>query len=297
MGDNKLRRSGLYIPGSNPAMMFNAALYGADTIALDLEDSIAVNEKDATRILVRNALRRIDFENTEITVRINALTTPFAVEDLETIIPCAPAGIRLPKAESAEYVQKADQLIGEIEEKNNLPRGSTKLMLLIETANGIYNLEEIAEASSRTVSLEFGAEDYATDLRAKRTLNPSEFTYAREKIVVVARKIGIQALDTVYSDINNDEGLTEESVYVMNMGYDGKFAIHPRQVGIINKVFTPSDREIEHALRVLEAIEEANRRQAGVVSLNGKMIDAPVEIRARKVIEMAQAAGVKLETR
>jgi citrate lyase subunit beta/citryl-CoA lyase len=287
-----LRRTSLYIPGNNPGMLLNAAVYGADSIVLDLEDAVSVAEKDAARILVRNALRSISYRDVEVTVRVNSLSTPFGREDFEEIVPLAPSVLRLPKCETADDVLRAEKLIGELEEKSGVPAGSVKLIPIIESAFGASNLPEIVRSSPRVAALNFGAEDYTADLGAERTKEGRELDDIRSRIVAAARIAGIQALDSVFADVNDSEGLFEEAFRVRRLGFDGKSVIHPRQIAIVHRAFTPSEKEIEYAGRVVAAIEEAAVRKSGVVALNGRMIDAPVVAKARKVLALAEAAGV-----
>ncbi|MGI6252855.1 MAG: HpcH/HpaI aldolase/citrate lyase family protein [Aminivibrio sp.] len=292
MKKTRLRRTSLYIPGTNPGMLANADVFGADSIILDLEDGVPVTEKDAARILVRNGLKNIPFsKNTEITVRLNALSTPFGRDDFNEIIPLRPDAVRLPKCESAEDILEADDLISELEKKNGIPEGSVKIITITESAGGGCNLAAIAAASPRVVALNYGAEDYTASLGAERTKEGGELDDIRAKVVVAARIAGIQALDSVFGDVNDSEGLYEDALRARRLGFDGKSVIHPRQIAVVHKAFTPSDKEISFAQRVMTAFSDAERRGSGVVALDGRMIDAPVVARARKTIALAKAAG------
>ena len=290
MRKNRLRRTSLYIPGNNPAMLINADVYGADSVIFDLEDAIPVTEKDAARILVRNALRTFSYSGVEITVRVNALSTPFGREDFEEIVPLAPSLIRLPKCETADDIVRADSVMSELEENFALEVGAVGIVPIVESAFGASNLLAIAKASPRVVALNFGAEDYTADLGAERTKEGRELDDVRAKVVAAARIAGVQALDSVFADINDAEGLFDEALRVRRLGFDGKSVIHPRQVCVVHSAFTPSEREIDHAERVVRALEEAEASRSGVAVLNGRMIDAPVAAKARRILALALAA-------
>jgi len=290
--EKRLRRTALYIPGNNPTMIQNAGIFGADSIVLDLEDAVSIEEKDAARILLRNALRTIDYKNTEVVVRINPLSTPYGHEDLKVIAREKPDAIRLPKCESVEDVQEADKLLTKIEENIELKEGTIKLMPLIESAKGIFNVFEIARASQRVVALNFGAEDYTADIGAERTKEGKELLDIRARILLAARVAGIDALDSIFGDINDEKGLIEETKFIKQLGFNGKSIIHPCQIKPVHQIFTPSEDEIKYAQRVIAAIEEAKTKKSGVIALDGRMIDAPVASRARRILAFAKAAGL-----
>ncbi|KYH35768.1 citrate lyase subunit beta [Clostridium tepidiprofundi DSM 19306] len=288
----KLRRTMMYIPGNNPGMIKDAHIYGADSIMFDLEDSVSLKEKDAARFMVYNALKTIDYEGTETVVRINGLDTPFGRDDLEAIVRAQPDIIRLPKTEKAEDVIEMDKLISEIEAKIGLEVGSTKIMAAIESAVGVINAYDIVTASPRLVAVAIGAEDFVTNMKTNRSLDGIELLTARGQILLAARAAGVYALDTVFSDVKNDEGFINEVKHIKQLGFDGKSVIHPNQVELVHKVYTPSEKEIQKSIRILKAIEEAEQKGSGVISLDGKMIDLPVVERARRVIALAKASGV-----
>lgn len=288
----KLRRTMMYIPGNNPGMIKDAHIYGADSIMFDLEDSVSLKEKDAARFMVYNALKTIDYEGTEIVVRINGLDTPFGKDDLEAIVRAQPDIIRLPKTEKAEDIIEMDKLISEIETKIGLEVGSTKIMAAIESAVGVINAYDIVTASPRLVAVAIGAEDFVTNMKTNRSLDGIELLTARGQILLAARAAGVYALDTVFSDVKNDEGFINEVKHIKQLGFDGKSVIHPNQVELVHKVYTPSEKEIQKSIRILKAIEEAEQKGSGVISLDGKMIDLPVVERAHRVIALAKASGV-----
>ncbi|MDF2545408.1 citrate (pro-3S)-lyase subunit beta [Anaerosolibacter sp.] len=291
----KLRRTMMYVPGNNPGMIKDAHIFGSDSIMFDLEDSVSVKEKDAARFLVYNALKTIDYEGVETVVRVNGLDTPYGKEDFEAIVRAKPNIIRLPKTEKPEDVLEADKLISKIEDEAGIPSGTVKLMAAIESALGIINSYEIAKASPRLVAIAIGAEDFVTDMKTTRSLDGVEILVARSQVLLAARAAGIYALDTVFSDVNDEEGFINEVKLAKQLGFDGKSVINPRQIEPVHQIYTPTQNEIEKSIRVLEAIEEAERKGSGVISLDGKMIDGPIVDRARRVIDLAIVTGVYVE--
>lgn len=287
----KLRRTMMYIPGNNPGMIKDGHIYGADSIMFDLEDSVSINEKDAARFLVYNALKTIDYEGVETVVRINGLDT-CGMEDLEAIVRAQPDVIRLPKTESAQDIIDVENEIARIEEAAGIPVGKTKMMAAVEGALGVLNAREIATASKRLMGIAIGAEDYVTDLKTTRSPEGIELLFGRSQIILAARAAGIYAFDTVYSDVNNEEGFENEVRLIKQLGFDGKSVINPRQIGPVHEIYTPSEKEINKSIRVIKAAEEAKKRGSGVVSLDGKMVDKPIIERAQRALMLAEAAGV-----
>lgn len=285
---NRLRRSMMFVPGNNPGMIADSRIYGADSLMFDLEDSVAYFEKDAARFLVHNALKTIDFEKKEIVVRINDLASGLGVEDLEAIVPAGVHVVRLPKTDSAQDVIDCEREIARIEAAHGLPVGTTGMMAAIESANGVLNAREIAHASDRLIGIALGAEDYVTDLKTTRS-DGTELLFARCMILNAARSAGIAALDTVYSDVNNEEGFLAEVQLIKKLGFDGKSVINPRQLQPLHRCFIPDEKDLQKAYAVMAAIEEANKRGSGVASLKGKMIDRPVVLRAQRLIALAEA--------
>lgn len=288
----RLRRTMMYVPGNNPANIMGAHLYGADSIMFDLEDSVSIKEKDSARFLVHNALKTLDFGNTETVVRINGLDTPFGREDLEAIVRARPDVIRIPKTEKAQDVLEVESIISEIEEKAGIEVGTTKLMAAIESPLGVINAFEIAKSSKRLIGIALGAEDFVTSMKTERSKDGLELLVARSQVLMAARAANIYALDTVFSDINDDEGFIKEVELIKQLGFDGKSVIHPRQIPLVHKVYAPTEKEINHALRVLDAIKEAEEKSSGVIALDGKMIDAPIVERAYRTLELAKASGL-----
>lgn len=281
------RRSMLYIPGNNPAMLVNGGVFGADALLLDLEDAVSVREKDAARHLVRSVIRTVNFGSTEVTVRINGRGTPFFEDDLVAIVPVKPDAIRLPKTECAEDVRELDRMLSELEGRAGVKPGSIEVMPMIETAVGVENAFEIAKASVRVVAITIGGQDLTADMGIQKTRGGNELWYARTRIVMAAKAAGVDALDTVFADVNDEAGLIDETRMVRELGFDGKAVINPRQIVPVHRVFAPAAKEVEQAARIVNAMKEAESRGLGVVSLDGRMIDAPVVRRAQKILELA----------
>lgn len=290
---DRLRRSRLYLPGGEPKYFVNAALYQPDAIILDLEDSVHAAEKDAARILVRNALAAVDFTvpgvdgagRCERMVRINQL--PLGLEDLEAIVPMQPEVILIPKVERAGQVSEVDAKVSELLAQIGSAR-PLWLMPILESALGIEGAFAIASASPRVCALTIGLEDYTADLGVVKTAAGAESLYARLRLVNAARAAGVQAIDSVYGDVGDMEGLARWAEQSRALGFDGMGCIHPLQIEVIHRAFAPSEQEIEKALRIVAAYDEAQKQGLGVVSLGSKMIDPPVVQRALKLVERAQ---------
>ena len=285
---DRLRRSMMFIPGNNPGMIRDANIYGADSIMFDLEDSVAYTEKDAARLLVYNALKTLDFGSKETVVRINDLSSGLGVADLEAVVRAGVQVVRLSKTDSAQDVIDCEREIERIEKEAGIPVGTTGMMAAIESANGVLNAAAIAKASDRLIGMALGAEDYVTDLKTTRS-DGIELLFARSMILNAARAAGIAALDTVYSDVNNEEGFVGEATIIKKLGFDGKSIINPRQIEPLHKVFMPSEKDLNKARAIMDAIAEANARGSGVASLKGKMIDKPVVIRAQRLLDLYEA--------
>lgn len=288
----KLRRTMMFVPGNHPAMIRDAQIYGADTIMFDLEDAVAINEKDAARFLVHQAIKTMDFSDHEVIVRVNGLDTPYGVHDVEAVITAGANGIRLPKTETAKDITDMEALIEKCEQKHGIPVGTTKLFAAIESALGVKNAYEIAEASDRLIGIAIGGEDFVTSMKTVRSADGIELLLARSTILMAARAAGIYALDTVYSDVNNEEGFRKEVELIKQLGFDGKSIINPRQIDIVNEIYAPTEKEIEKSIRVIAADKEAASKGSGVISLDGQMIDKPIVERAERVLALAKASGI-----
>lgn len=290
----RLRRTMMFVPGNNPGMMADAHIYGPDSIMLDLEDSVSMAEKDTARLLVHNALKTIDYGDTEMVVRINPLNTPYGKKDIEAVVKAGVHVVRMPKTETAEEVREVEREIEKVEKEIGC-LGRTKIMAAIESALGVVNAYDIAIASPRMMGIALGAEDYCANLKTQRSQGGDELRLARETIVVAARAAGIDALDTVYSNLNDMETFRNEVEYIKTLGFDGKSIINPRQIEVVNEVFAPKPKDIEKARAIVAAIKEAEKKGSGVIALNGKMIDRPVVIRAERTINLAIASGILKE--
>ncbi|MDU2065434.1 MAG: aldolase/citrate lyase family protein [Sporomusaceae bacterium] len=286
----KLRRTMMFVPGNNPGMLQNADIYGADTIILDCEDAVSIAEKDSARNLVYHAIKEMNYQ-TEVAVRINHISTPYGWDDLELILGAKPDLIRLPMAQDADEIKQIDAFITKAEEKHGFEHGSIRMMAAIETPRGLRNAYDIASASPRMVAIAIGAEDFIANLKTSRSASGRELVVARGQLILAAREAGIQCIDTVYSDVNNEEGFKNELQLIKELGFDGKSVINPRQVPIVHQFFTPTEKEIDYAERVLAAYKEALAKNSGVISLNGKMIDLPIVARAERTLAYAQAAS------
>jgi len=292
---SRLRRSMLFVPGNNPGMMSDAHIYGSDALMFDLEDSVTLREKDAARLLVYHALKTIHYGDCERVVRVNPLSTPFGKADIEAMVAAGAQVIRLPKTETAQDILDTEAEIERAEKQFGIPIGQTRMMAAIEGALGVVNAYAIATASPRLVAIALGAEDYCANLKTSRSLEGSELLYARGAIVVAARAAGIDCIDTVFSDVNNEDQLIKETLAIKQLGFDGKSVINPRQIKPVHRVFTPTQKEIVKANRILVASREAEARGSGVVALDGKMIDRPVVIRAERMLELAYASRAVFE--
>jgi citrate lyase subunit beta/citryl-CoA lyase len=290
----KLRRTMLYVPGNNSGMVKDAHIYRSDSIMFDLEDSVSLREKDAARFLVFNALKTLFYGDIEKVVRVNGLDTPNGMEDVNAMVAAGVDTIRLPKTETAGDIAQIEAVVAAAEKKYGRKVGSTQLIAAIESAKGILNAREIALASPRLVGIAIGAEDFVTDLHTTRSPEGTELLVARSMLVMAARAAGIMALDTVYSDVNNEEGFEKEVRLAKQLGFDGKSVIHPNQIPIVNAVYTPTKVEIEKALRVVAAIKEAEAKGSGVISVDGKMVDKPIVERALRNLELARASGIEI---
>lgn len=287
----KPRRSMLFIPGANAAMLSTSFVYGADAVMFDLEDAVSLREKDTARLLVYQALQHPLYQDIETVVRINPLNTPFGLADLEAVVRAGVDMVRLPKTDSKEDIHELEAHVERIERECGREVGSTKLMAAIESALGVVNAVEIARASPRLAAIALAAFDYVMDMGTSRG-DGTELFYARCAVLHAARVAGIAAYDVVWSDINNEEGFLAEANLAKNLGFNGKSLVNPRQIELLHQVYAPTRKEVDHALEVIAAAEEAETRGLGVVSLNGKMIDGPIIDHARKVVALS-ASGIR----
>ncbi len=285
---DRARRSRLYLPGNEPKFFLNAALHAPDGVILDLEDSVPPDEKDAARILVRNALCAANFRQCEVSVRINQ--GPLGIEDLRVVAPHQVQVVYIPKVETAQQVSDVEAVLHESDKK--IGRGWRTLVIpIVESALGIVRAYEIASSSDRVCALAIGLEDYTADIGVPRTIEGRESLYARLAVVNAAKAAGVQALDSVFSDVTAVEELVRSTAESRALGFDGKGCIHPRQIRIIHEAFLPSEDEIKRAEDIVVAYDLARREGKSVVALGSKMIDAPVVKWAHMIIAAAVASG------
>ena len=285
------RRSRLYLPGNQPHLAINAGLFGADCLILDLEDSVVPDRKFEARILVRRTLEESPmFGDCEIIVRINPLSGPYGGDDIAEILPARPHAILLPKCESAADVAAADKAISEAERAAGIPLGTTGLTPLIETARGVLAAKDIATASSRNVALCFGREDFSRDIGAvpdpTNTAGAGiESLLARQMIVLAARAAGIAPLDSVFADVEDLQGLERSCLEARALGFSGKGVLHPLQIPVVRRCFRPTEEEAREAEKILAAFDAAAAEGRGAISVDGKMVDAPVAEKARRLLD------------
>ena len=286
-------RTLLFVPGNQERRIEKARSIAADALILDLEDSVPPAEKDSAREMVVASLKGLASIGREVFIRTNSLSTHYVVPDIKAVVRGGLKGILLPKSESAGDIHKADALIADAETAAGLEIGSTRLLALIETPGAIINAYEIASASARILGLAFGAEDYTLEMGITRTKEGAELYYPRMVISLACHAASVLAIDSVYTDVRDSEGLVKETRAVRQMGFQGKLVIHPDQVGPVNQVFVPSEDEITHARRVVAAFEAAVAEGKASTSLDGKMVDAPVAERAQKLLSLAESIARK----
>jgi citrate lyase subunit beta/citryl-CoA lyase len=287
----RLRRTMLFMPGNNPGMLQDAAILGADSIILDLEDAVSLTEKDSARILVRDAIKNIDYSGVEVVVRVNPMDTEFGATDVDVIARVKPDTLLVPKADE-EQIIFVDNMLNKIEKEEGFEVGSIKIIALIETAIGLETIYNVIKASGRIVGVLLGGEDLTSDLGIRRSKEGEEIFYARNKVATVCKALKVDSIDTPFTDTNDYEGLAKDTAKAKSLGFTGKSSINPRQIDIIHSVYAPTTSEIKHAIRVLDAMEEAEKEGKGVFSLDGKMVDAPVISRATSVVELSKMLGL-----
>lgn len=268
--ERRARRTMMFAPANNPKMLVTAHLYGPDCVLFDLEDAVKYADKDAARDLLAEALKVVDYGDTEIFVRINPLSTEFGKDDVRVLVPAGLRKMRLAMCETPEQVKELDQLLTKVEKEHGIENGACKIQCSLETPLAVMNAVSIATASSRVISISFGAEDFTRTMGAERTKEGKELFVARTMVVMAAAIAGVDAIDTVWSDLDDEEGFKEEVKTSMNLGFAGKSCIHPSQVKIVHKIFTPNKEELEKSLEIVKAAEAANINKGGVITVNGK---------------------------
>jgi citrate lyase subunit beta-like protein len=288
------RRAILYVPGDDLHKIEKAATLGVDCVCLDLEDAVAAGSKEAARTLVASALHGVDFGSTEVLVRINSPgRSALADEDLTEVLAAGPHGILLPKVESSDTVLWADEQISRRDIESGQPGGSTGLFVMIETARGVLNLESIASSSPRLQALIFGGEDFLTDIGGRRTPERMEVFHARAQVILAAAAYDLQAIDMIYVDFRDQQGLLREALQGAQMGFAGKQVIHPAQVEVAQAAFTPTDDEIAWAERIITTFDAHQRQGRGVFVLDGRLVELPHIKSAHSILARARAAGIR----
>ncbi|MBI2847059.1 MAG: CoA ester lyase [Chloroflexi bacterium] len=286
-------RSLLFVPGNRPNMLERASTVPADVLVPDLEDSVPLTEKAAARDIVKKALPHLAQRGQMVCVRVNSLNSGLIQKDLEAVLGTHIYGISVGKIDSKEDIIKVEKLIAALEEEHLLPKGQTRLLPWLETAKGIVRAFEIASASPRILGISFGADDFTLNMGIVRTKEQTEILYPRSVVAVAARGANTLALDTPCVDFRDQEGLLRDSLLAKNLGFKGKWVIHPSQVETVNKVFSPSLEEIEYARRVVDAFETAKAKGSGAISLDSRMIDIPSAERAKRLLMLAEAIAKK----
>ncbi len=285
------RRALLYMPGDDRRKIEKSTTLGVDCICMDMEDGTAINRKAEARVVISQAMKELDFGSSERCIRINSIGSGFEKDDLASALLARPDSIVVPKIETAEQVKWVSDQIESYELSNGLALGGIRLLIGVETAKGILDLREIASADKRLEAIIFGAEDYAASVGATRTKEGTEVLYARSAVVAACAANDLQAIDMVYIDFKDAEGLRVEAEGGAGLGFSGKQVIHPNQVPVAQEAFTPSDEAIEYAKRVVESFESSQKEGKGAYALDGKMIDMPLLKNAQKVLDRAKAAG------
>ena len=283
----------LFTPGNNMRMIYKAGALGADAVILDLEDAVPMAEKETARIFVKDSIEQVAAGGVQVFVRTNAFTTGLAEGDLNWTVQAGLDGMVLPKAESKDDVLETEKLIAVLEKESGLEAGSLVIIPTLETARGVMSAYKIAMASQRVVAIAFGAVDFTRDMGINLSREGTELLYARSRIAVAARAAEVQAIDTPWIDVADREGLVRDSERGRQLGFRGKLLIHPSQIEPVNRVFSPSEDEVEYARKVVGAFSEAKAKGLGAISLDGKMIDVANFRQAQDLIALAEAIAQK----
>ena len=288
----RLRRTMMFLNAQKPGLIKDPYIYKPDSLLLDLEDAVAENQKDAARFSLFHALRSIDYRGCERVVRINGLDTPYWKEDIRCSVAGGCDAIRIPKTENEEDVHLAEKEIARAEREFGRPEGSVLIMAAVESARGVMNALDICEASERLFGIALSGGDYTKDLQTHITGTGIELMGARQNLIIAARAAGVQCFDTVYTDLNNEEGFRRDVETIHLMGFDGKSIINPRQIRIVHEIFTPDERDIIFAEKVVREIDAKKAQVIGVFTVDGKMIDIAFYDGAKRTIALAKASGV-----
>jgi len=288
-------RTLMFVPGNQEKRIEKARTVPADALILDLEDSVPETEKGTARNIVSASIQKLASEGLDIFVRVNSLSTPHCTIDIKAVVKKGLKGICLPKSESANDIHKAEAMIAEVEREIGIGEGSIGILALVETPKGIINAYQIAAASQRIIGITFGAEDFSLEMGVNRTKEGYEIEYPRMAIAVACHAASVQAVDCVFTDVKDNEGLEAETKRIKQLGFQGKLVIHPDQVNPVNQIFTPSPEEIDHARKIVESFEKAVAQGSASVSVDGKMVDSPVAARAKNLIVLAKLITKKSE--
>jgi len=289
----RLLRSILFTPGNNMRMIYKTPTLAMDAVILDLEDSVPMIEKDTARVFIRDTLDLAGSGGAEVYVRINGSMTGLTAQDCDFVIQKGLDGVMLPKVESKEDVIESEKIIEKLEKERGMKSGSIVLIPTLETAKGVVNVYEIAVSSKRVIAIGFGAVDFTRDMGTSLSKEGTELFFARSQVAIAARAAGVQALDTVFIDLADKEGLIKDSQLAKQLGFKGKFLIHPSQIEPVNQIFSPLPKEIEYAKKVVSAFKEAEARGLGAASLEGRMIDIAVFRQAEDLLALAEAIAKK----
>ena len=290
----RLRRSMMFLNAQKPGLIKDPYIYGADSIMLDLEDAVAENQKDAARYSLYHALQEIDYRGTERVVRINGLDTPHWQEDIRVCVAGGADTIRIAKTECAQDVKTVEEHVLAAEREFGRPEGSTLLMAALESCKGVLNALEVCQSSERLIGIALSGGDYTKDLQTVSTGTGVELMGARQHMIMAARAAGVQCFDTVFTNLDDMEGFEKETRMIKMMGFDGKSLVNPRQIAIVHEIFTPTQKEIIFAEKVVREIDEKKAQGIGVFTVDGKMIDIAFYDGARRTIDLAKASGVYL---
>ena len=288
----RLRRSMMFLNAQKPGLIKDPYVYGPDSIMLDLEDAVAMKEKDAARFSLYHALQEIDYRGVERVVRINGLDSDLWEEDILCSVAGGCDSIRIPKTETAEDVKKVEAVVEEAEKRFGREPGSVLIMAALESAKGVLNALEICQASPRLFGIALSGGDYTKDLQTVITGTGVELMGARQHMIIAARAAGVQCFDTVWTNLNDMEGFRKDVQTIKAMGFDGKSIINPRQIPIVHEIYTPTQKEIIFAEKVVREIDEKSAQGIGVFTVDGKMIDIAFYDGAKRTLMLARAAGV-----
>lgn len=288
----RLRRTMIFLSAQKPGLIKDPLIYGADSLMLDLEDAVAENQKDAARFSLYHALKTVDYGDTEVIVRINGLDTPHWREDVRVCVAAGADGVRIAKCESAGDVIAVEKAVEAAEEEFHKEKGRTLLMAALESPKGILNAQEIAAASERMFGIAISGGDLRRTMQVSPVRGGIELNAARGLVVLAARAAGVQCFDTVFTDLNDEEGFRAEVLLDKQMGFDGKSLVNPRQIAAVHEIYAPSEKEITAAEKIVRAVRENSAKGVGVFTVDGKMIDIAFLPGAERTIALAKACGM-----